>query len=56
MDEKQTKKRARRRRRLIILVGLAAGGVMFYRMLVQMETMAGLMAVCSIQFSSTCRG
>ena len=31
-------------RTLILLLALAAGGLMFYRMLVQMETMAVLMA------------
>jgi hypothetical protein len=34
-------------RTLVLLLALAAGGLMFYRMLVQMETMAMLMASMS---------
>jgi len=39
-------------RTLILLLALAAGGMMFYRMLVQMETMAALMASMSESMAS----
>lgn len=39
-------------RMLILLLALVAGGLMFYRMLVQMETMAVLMARMSESMAS----
>jgi hypothetical protein len=39
-------------RTLVLLLALVAGGLMFYRMLVQMETMAALMASMSESMAS----